>query len=282
MRLACLFLSSCALIAAGTLNDPFNAPQTNCNYSFSAPFSACDVIGAPIDYDIQKISVSATGATAAVTIYFNYGGGMSLQPFTDGIPLQVGDIFFYNPSDAAMRLQYGVDLYGPRPNSQAFVPGALYAIDGTNVSLETADQALNFNTGYYYRRTQDVLMTSTGTPAFADAGNGVSVVRYGDGVTNALYAATVQFAMPAGFAGMLSAGDLGIVFDAADCGNDNLTGIVSTIPDNPTTETSAAPEPGALWSMTLGITLLAGLWWKYGARATAAGDRRVRVAPKNW
>jgi hypothetical protein len=73
------------------------------------------------------------------------------------------------------------------------------------------------------------------------------VVKYGDGVSNALYAATLQFPVSADFlTSVIHNGQVGIAFSSADCGNDILTGT-----------TSAAPEPGMFPLLAAGSIMLA-------------------------
>jgi len=49
-----LALLAGAISRAGTITDPFNQPQGNCNYNFGPSFSSCDVIGDEMKFDIQK------------------------------------------------------------------------------------------------------------------------------------------------------------------------------------------------------------------------------------
>ena len=108
MRAILFLLAGCVTCQASTIYDAFNQSQASgCNYSLSAPFTSCDVIGDPALFDIQKADVHIADGSATVTIYFNYGGGINLQPFNDGVQLAVGDLFFYDPSDPNSYL-YGV------------------------------------------------------------------------------------------------------------------------------------------------------------------------------
>ncbi|HEY2018879.1 MAG TPA: hypothetical protein VGH38_35485, partial [Bryobacteraceae bacterium] len=84
---------------AGTITDPFHQAQTNCNYNQGPSFSSCDVIGDPMKFDIEKADVQLNGNFIDVALFFNYGGGASLSPFDDGVHLQVGDLFFYDPAN---------------------------------------------------------------------------------------------------------------------------------------------------------------------------------------
>src|ERR1035438_2840867 len=121
MRLSYILLFTGTLGFANTIANPsFGQPETNCTYSHSAPYTTptCPVIGDPLKFDIQSISVSAVGNTVTATIDFNYGGGSSLAPFTDGsVKLQPGDLMFFDPSAPSQKQQYRVALYRSRPNT---------------------------------------------------------------------------------------------------------------------------------------------------------------------
>jgi hypothetical protein len=251
MKTALLFLLACSLCPAGTIYDVFDQSQAGgCNYSFSAPYGVCDVIGDPALYDIQKATVEIGSAESTVTLYFNYGGGISLQPFMDGLELHVGDLFFYAPDDPAHYL-FGI----PLASHGSFQAGDLYQVGGS-AGLLTADQILN-NSGYYYRRDQDVWLSGSGTPIAT--GSPVQVVRYGDGVTSAEYAATVQFPTPTVFLDEVVKQDrVGIDFASAYCGNDVIQGVVES-----------APEPGGLTLVLVGTVLI-------GAAIAARRRKRAR------
>jgi hypothetical protein len=249
-------LLGCVTCSAGTIYDTFNQSQAGgCNYSFASPYSTCDVIGNPALFDIQQATVEVANGWATVTIDFNYGGGITLQPFTDGIPLAVGDLFFYAPSDPGNYL-YGV----PLSSHGGFTADSLYQVGG-NTTLLTADDIID-NTGYYYRRNQDVWLGGSGTPE--TAGLPVQVVDYGNGVSNALYSATLEFPVSADFvASVIQNGQIGISFASAYCANDVLEGT-----------TSAAPEPGMFPLLAAGMVMLAG----FGMLRRKRAHRLVRVS----
>lgn len=256
MRFILFLFLACITCPAGTIYDTFDQSQAGgCNYSFTPPYSSCDVIGDPALYDIQKATVEIADNWATVTIYFNYGGGITLQPFTDGIQLSVGDLFFYAPSDP------GTYLYGvPLSSHGGFIADDLYQVGG-DTTLLTADDIID-NTGYYYRRDQDVWLGGSGSPE--TIGLPVQVVDYGNGVTNALYAATLEFPVPAGFTtSVIQNGQIGISFASAYCGNDIIEGTLD-----------AAPEPGMLPLMAAGVAMLAG----FGALRRKRVPQLVRVS----
>ena len=248
-------LLGCVTGQAGTIYDTFGQSQAGgCNYSLTPPYSTCDVIGNPLLFDIQKASVEVADGWATVTIYFNYGGGITLQPFIDGVQLAVGDLFFYAPSDPADYL-YGV----PLDSHGGFTADDLYKVGGATTLL-TANDIID-NTGYYYRRTQDVWLGGSGSPV--TTGLPVQVVNYGNGVSNALYAATLEFPVSASFtASVIQNDQIGIAFASADCGNDVLAGT-----------TDAAPEPGMFPLLAAGAIMFAG----FGMLQRKRAQRLVRV-----
>lgn len=248
-----VILPSAVLCQAGTLTDPFAQPQNNCNYSHTAPYSSCDVIGNEQLYDIQMASVSINDGVATVAIYLNsgavqQGNPLTLGAFSDaGLTLIPGDIFFYNPltiydpSDPATSqyLQYGIAL----ENHGSLVAGGLYNITG-GISVETAQQALN-DSPDYYRQDEDVLMTGSGAPVSTGT---VSVANYGNGTTSARYVITVTVPTTPGFLSLVSNNEIGLLFSSADCGNDVIQGVVGT---------GQAPEPGPAAMVLAGLGLLA-------------------------
>ena len=256
MRSILFLLLGCVACQAGTVYDTFGQSQAGgCGYSFTPPYSTCDVIGNPALFDIQQASVEIGGGWATVTIDFNYGGGITLQPFTDGIQIAVGDVFFYAPSDPGNYL-YGV----PLSSHGGFTADNLYQVGG-HTTLLTADEIIN-NTGYYYRRNQDVWLGGSGTPE--TIGLPVQVVNYGDGVSNALYAATLQFPVSTDFvASVIQDDTLGIAFASANCGNDVLEGT-----------TTASPEPEMFPLMAIGAVMLA----VSGALRRKRAQRLLRVS----
>lgn len=249
-------LLGCVTCSAGTIYDTFNQSQAGgCNYSLTPPYSSCDVIGNPALFDIQQATVEVANGWATVTIDFNYGGGITLQPFTDGIQLAVGDLFFYAPDDPGNYL-YGV----PLSSHGGFTADDLYEVGGATTLL-TADDIID-NTGYYYRRNRNVWLGGSGTPE--TIGLPVQVVDYGNGVSNALYSATLEFPVSADFvASVIQNDQIGIAFASADCGNDIIEGT-----------TEAAPEPGMFPLLAAGTVMLAGSGMLRRKRA----QRLVRVS----
>src|ERR1035437_7700424 len=124
LTLMLLALGTTACLAK-TITDPFNQPQVNCNENYGPTFSNCDVIGPPILFDIEKADVNVSASSINVTLYFNYGGGSTLQPFADALTLQVGDLFFYDPANP---LTSSYDPNNSYPEYRFGVP--LYTHDG--------------------------------------------------------------------------------------------------------------------------------------------------------
>ena len=211
------------LRADSTILDTFHQPQTNCSYSLSSPYSNCDVIGDESKYDIEKITAEINGATTTVKLFFNYGGGSSLAPFTDvGLTLGVGDLFFFNPAHPDDYL-YGVPLH----DRGAFAAGDVYKI-GSGITTLTADNIIH-NTGYYYRRNEQVWLGGNGAPIQTGT---VSVKNHGNGTDAANYEVDMTFSNPAGFLPNLGFnGNVGLAFASANCGNDVIKGTVSAVPE---------------------------------------------------
>jgi hypothetical protein len=243
---------------ANTLTDPFNQPQNNCNYSATAPYSACDVIGDPQLYDIQMATLTPGGGMLTVMIYLNTGAvqqnnnnQLVLGSFSDaGVTLMPGDLLFYNPNtvydpsdpNTTQYLQYGIPLV----SHGSFAAGGLYSITG-GTTVETAEQALNYSSDYY-RRDEAVLMDGAGTALTTGS---VSVATYGNGTTNAQYVITVTVPTTSAFMSLVSGGQIGLLFSSADCGNDVIQGSVG------------APEPSSALLILTGIgLLLAGRKWR--------------------
>jgi hypothetical protein len=280
MRFAPLFfLLSAAICSAGTITDVFGPNTTG------------DVIGPHIDFDIQQASVTMAGGWTTVTIKTDYGttettsNGLKLDPQNAAVTVIPGDIFFFDastvtdfsdPSAIQSDLKYGVALTNynsltPSENHSLFTPGALYQIDGVNVGLATAQQALNNPSGVTYRPTAPVLLTDlSGQATAADiSSRPVTVTQTGDGTTAGMYTVTVAFqtSSSGNFMNLVHNNQIGLLFSSADCGNDFIEGSVNT----------AAPEPASFALLGGGALLIAGsalsrrcrTWFKSAGSAKA-------------
>jgi hypothetical protein len=263
-----LFLTlALALCPAGTITDPFHQPQNNCNYGTAAPYSACDVMGTPANYDIEKIDITYNAAlqTATATIYMDSAavisdghGSYRLSGFSDaGESLIPGDLFFYKGSDAinanwvndysdiktAQYLKYGVPLV----NHGGFTAGALYGIDGADTLVESAAAALNGGGSSLFRRSLPVeMIRSAGSTGPVSVGSGTIAVAPGAGGTHANWVVTASFNAPDSFIKLLDGG-YGILFSSANCGNDYIQGYIQ----------APVPEPQSLIMVAAGAGLLA-------------------------
>ena len=214
---------------AGTINDTFGQSQYACVLSYTPPYDTCDVVGNEMSYDIQKASVAFTGSTATISIYMNtgavpFGGPLTLGAFEDaGVTLIPGDIFF---SQSERGIQPGrsgnhfeSEIRHRADESWGFTAGGLYTI-ADDVGTETAQVALQDGSDYY-RWDETVLMAGQGSP---DSIGTVTVTTNGDGVRNAEYEVTVTVPMTSGLLSLVSNGQIGFLFSAADCGNDVIQG----------------------------------------------------------
>ena len=288
MRTTILLLFLCVVICpATTLTDPFHQSQSSCSFSGSP---LCDVIGNEANYDIQQVTVTATGnsvgSMVTVDLYFDSGTGSggTLGSFSDaGLSLMVGDLFFYSGS------QVVTDPSDPNPtfavpleSHNGLTAGNLYAVGSGQI--ETAQTALGILnpgnsavTSDNYRNTQIVLATggtlTTISGGGANDGKGVKVTGDGSsvlgantanpGVTAFEYDVQVQFQMTSAFLTLESAGQFGIMFSSADCANDVIEGLVSV---------SSVPEPQslALIGGGLGMRIGVGAWRRRTTRKSQA------------
>jgi hypothetical protein len=265
LAFATLLCGACAF--ANTLTAPFGQPQNNCTYSYTPPYSSCNVIGNDALYDVQMATMSISNGMATVSIYTNSGGvndinhHVTLGAFTDsGVTLVPGDIFFYNPSagynpddpTTTGNLQFAIAL----TSRGSIAAGDLYQIGG-DIYTETAQQAL-MDGSDYYRRDETVLIGGSGDPASTGA---LTISNYGDGITNAEYEFTVTVPASSGLLSLVSNGQIGLLFSSADCGNAVIQGSIDVGNTNSISPASVAPlstpEPGPGILILSGIVLLA-------------------------
>jgi hypothetical protein len=283
MRTTVLFLSlafASLCLADPIISDTYTFPA---NTQSCSNASTCDVIanaGESVYYDIQKASLSVTGNTATVTLLFDYAyqakyGSISadwqhLGTFTDaGLNLNVGDMFFYDPSDvgtnpAYSNPQYGValvshDIYSGSeaagytdPTNATVKPGALYSV--TPATVLTAEQALTATSsngkttpsGVVYRNSSDVWINSSNLINNPLA-NAVTI-NYAQAPTAATASLKVTVQFNTTGTTLFSGSPVGFQFESADCANDIIDGTFS----------GYTPEPSSIFLAGGGL-LLAGL-----------------------
>jgi hypothetical protein len=231
---------------------------TNSAYGSSDP----GVIGNWLNYDIQSASLSVSGATAALTLLFNYGfasgaNWRTLGQFTDvGLSLNVGDVFFYDPSSPQNynTAVYGIDLAG----HDGLAPGNLYSLAGSNGTLTAqtvlaaANPSANLN-DYEFRNNTAVWINPAASPTDVDSGSvSISAVNGASGPTasDPLLQVIVTFSI-AGVS-LFSDANIGFQFESATCANGILQGDFSNYGSDKT------PEPSSL-ALALGGLLLTGI-----------------------
>jgi hypothetical protein len=285
-----------AIGSAGTLTDTFGQSQGSgsggCNNNFTYTSSgACDVIGAPSLFDIQKASVTVdSNNLATVTLYSNLGGvsGSKLTGYTDGsINLLAGDLFFYaasNNTAVSNFVDQVTDFANPTANIEPYLTYAVPLVSHDNLTvgdlyqvasgkIETASQALATNnsagslSNALYRNNLPTLFSAGTNQDQGKTQYSETVTSTGDNGTNtgtnpgALYAVTLKFWVPSSFTALESnTGSIGILWSSADCGNDFIQGTVGT----------STPEPSSFALLLGGAMLIAGSIF---ARRSAARSR---------
>ena len=103
MRLVLLVLFTGVVGFAATITNPcFGTTNSSCSPDPT-------VVGNYLFFDVQSISVTASGNTVTATLDFDYDDGgatinnasgqQNLAPFSyGGVQLETGDLFFYDPS----------------------------------------------------------------------------------------------------------------------------------------------------------------------------------------
>ncbi len=226
-----LALMACLPSAFGgafTVNDPFGVGPP-------------DVVGANLQFDIQKGEFNFGSTSGTVKLYLNFGpDNASLAPFTLGsVVLSIGDLFISGPG-----YNYGI---GVQSHAGGVTAGTLYQINNANGML-TAQQALN-NPPFCatcYRPTEIVWLKDDGAGSVTSIANGsVSVQGGGDGVINPEFVVTINLAYSSAIGANLN-NSPAIHFASATCGNDILAAVPS-------------PEPASLGLIGCGLLVAAGL-----------------------
>jgi hypothetical protein len=238
MRLFLPLILLVSICQANTISDVFHESQNNCQYSYTPPYSNCDVIGVQASFDIDRADVTITQGWIDVTLYLNYGNGHGLTAFSVGGPtLLPADVFFYDPANPQV-YSYGV----PIVNHGDLLAGNLYAAASPPL---TALQVLGGGSDYY-RRNQQVWLPS-GEPLVAQ-GTGVGIIDRGLSDSHGQYAVSIHIPTPSNsfWEEVLAGNEVGVAFASATCANDVLAGVVAV----------GAPEPGAFVLSGAGLALL--------------------------
>jgi hypothetical protein len=260
MRVIEFLVLSCAIASAGTLT----------NTSFGEFDST--VLGNPLLYDVQSLSVSLSGNQVTAVIDVNYGNQNGVisdvggEQFLYGLVYGIGDLFFYDPSapttqscsntvpatncvtvPTASSLAYAVVLDG---SGRDLGSGELYSIGG-DISTVTAAAVLALLPPGDDRPDQVVEVATAGSPSGTPGTETVTALctpgSPGCGTTTAEFQVTLNFTVPSAFLSLLMDGQLGVEFSAADCGNAVIVGII------PVTGT---PELDTLVMIAAGIGML--------------------------
>jgi len=202
---ACLTTSAWAL---PSLPRQFNDPLASQDPS--------DVIGDPLKFDIHNLTFqSLTGNALQIDIRFNYGGGSTLGGFpnsTGAVTLNVGDLF----------LTGGGQTYAFILNSHnGLLANRLYSITGR----QTAQTVLGNPSGINYRPNSLVWANASGATFLSNGSQSVNVVG---GPTELLVSLTLNLT-PGALANLDNGFDF--YFAAATCGNDEICGTVSGVPE---------------------------------------------------
>lgn len=228
-----LTFSAVAFASSFTVVDPF--PGSSC----ANP--ACDVIGDPLKFDVQKGTFSTTGTSGQFDIFTNFGNATT-APFagSGNYNLFLGDLLF----TVNGVVTYGVALTahlesgnaGAATGGAALILGELYQVLNLANGVETSDQVMG-TSGSIFRNGANVWLRNLNGSLSSLAPGNVSVIANGNGTSAAALDVRVTFNnnLPSGFLADFGNSNFGISFASATCGNDIMTG-------------GAVPEP-----MTMGL-----------------------------
>ncbi len=216
-----LSFSVAAFGSSFTVIDPF--PGSSC----ASP--ACDVIGDPLKFDVQK-GVFTTNASAGQFDIFTNFGNSTLAPFAGGgnYQLFVGDLLFTMNGV----VKYGVAITahgesgntGARTGGSTLTAGELYQVNSVANGVETSDNVMG-SSGSIFRNGSNVWLRNAGGSLSALSLGTVSVLANGNGTTAAELDIRLAFSsLPAGFLSDFGSANFGISFASATCANDIITG----------------------------------------------------------
>ncbi|MFN0105075.1 MAG: PEP-CTERM sorting domain-containing protein [Bryobacteraceae bacterium] len=175
-----------------------------------------DVIGNPLKFDIHSLTFqSLTGNALQIDIRFNYGGGSTLAGFlnsTGAVTLNVGDLFLTGGGQTYAFILNGHD--GLQTNG-------LYSI----TNRQTAQTVLGNPGGINYRPNSLVWASANGASFLSNGSSNIQVVG---GPTELLARLTLNLT-PGALANLDNGFDF--FFAAATCGNDEIFGTVSNVPE---------------------------------------------------
>jgi len=218
-----------------------STPATACTPGETQPVTlqAC-VVGNPLTYDIFSVSLtspSTSGGTWHLDILTNYGatlpGGSAVVPTFSYEGKQFGMADFM--------IQQGSNFYAVIMTAHdGYTAGSLYQASG----FQTAFQALNPAGVIEIPRPDLPALLKAGGSKIGD-GTISAAATGGNGVTQALYKISVDFAAPIGF--LSSPGKVTIYAASFVCDNGFITG--STDPFPPGHDTTV-PEPPT-WTLVI-------------------------------
>jgi hypothetical protein len=218
-----------------------------------------DVIGSPLQFAAQSVSVTPGNGTLDIDIRTNFDNPQ-LHSFRDtGVRLDIGDLFV----TVNGTYSYGIPLAyhnGPAggPWGDRLYAGHVYAIDDPSALL-TARQTLHDPMYVDYRPDAIVWMVDLGGVKDVTVGTPtvqVQSIAGDDGVNGPLYDIHVTTSLPAGL--FSSPTDTyGLHWAVATCGNDLVDGALSfgAGPQLLTIQQAAVPEPSTTY-MAIGAFLV--------------------------
>lgn len=240
-----LALSASAFGTPVTITDPFGNPANACGNA------SCDVIGDPLKFDIQKVTLNVAGATGTFDIFTNFANS-TLAPFTGSgsYNLFAGDLLF----SVGGIVKYGIAVTahgesgnnGAATGGSALILGELYQVNSAANGVETSNQVMG-SVGSTFRTNTNVWLRNFNSSLTALA-PGTRTITSQAGSTGTNFAEldiSIAFSnLPAGFLADYHSGTMSVSVASATCGNDILTGNIPV---------TANPEPMTMGLMGAGL-----------------------------